>query len=77
MPPLNSESRVAASLSVDGAKDYDLAPSASYAAKVRSVVSSLDSTRKRGLAALLKASTQKAQSTAAKQVAAAYSTLVK
>jgi hypothetical protein len=75
-PPGKCED-VAASLRADGGKDYALAPSASYAAKVRSAVASLDSARKRGLNALAKASTQKKQSTAANQVASAYTTFVK
>jgi hypothetical protein len=75
-PPKQCED-VAASLSVAGAKDYDLAPSPTYAAKVRGAVSTLGSARKRGLAALSKGSTQKAQGTAAGQVAAAYSTFAR
>jgi serine/threonine protein kinase len=75
-PPKQCED-VAASLSVAGAKDYELAPSSGYARKVRRAVSSLDDARKRGLTVLSKASTQKAQGTAANQVAAAYSTFAK
>ena len=76
VPPKQCED-VAASLSVDGAKDYDLAPSPAYAAKVRGAVSAVDSARKRGLAALSNGSTQKAQGTAASQVAAAYATFAR
>lgn len=75
-PPKQCED-VAASLSVAGAKDYELTPSPSYAANVRGAVSTLNSARKRDLAALSKASTQKAQGTAANQVAAGYSTLAR
>lgn len=75
-PPEQCED-VAASISVDGGKDYDLAPSAAYAAKIRGAVSALGGARKRGLAALSKASTQKAQSTAATQMAVAYATLAR
>jgi serine/threonine protein kinase len=75
-PPKECED-VAASLSVDGAKDYDLAPSAAYAAKIRGAVSALDGARKRGLAALSKGSSQKAQSTSARQVASAYATFAR
>jgi serine/threonine protein kinase len=75
-PPSQCED-VAASLRAAGGKNYVLAPSASYAARVRGAVSSLDTARKRGLNALGKATSQKAQATAAKQVAAAYTTFVR
>ena len=75
-PPEQCED-VAASLSVDGAKDYDLAPSAAYASKIRGAVAALEGARKGGLAAVSKASTQKAQSTAVRQVAAAYASFAK
>jgi hypothetical protein len=52
----------------------ELAPSSDYAATLRSTISRLNSARTRGVAAMRKAKTPRAQGTAARTIAAAYET---
>ncbi len=75
-PPAQCDD-VAASLQLQGGTDYDLAPSAGYAATLKRAVGSLNGARARGLGALGRAATQKTQAAAASRVAAAYAAFVK
>jgi hypothetical protein len=69
--------RVASTLTLTGAKPYDLGVPAAYANGLSSALSELQSSRKPALAKLRVAKTPSAQASAARQAAAAYATAAK
>ena len=66
--------KAASAISISGAKQYDLVPSEAYATSLGAALSKLTKSEQSGLKALKSAKTTAAQATAARTIAAAYTT---